>query len=123
MANELKLTVQLTYENSYLKDTFTPGTVNITQSALGEHAPVVIVASTGEENLVTGDISTLGLVVGRNLDATNYVTIGPSTGGAMYPFLRIKAGEPFAFRLEPGITWRWRANGSAVKMQVKLFES
>lgn len=123
MADELKLNIQLSYTNGNLSDTFYPGQVSITQSVQGEHAPVVTVGSTAEENLSTGDIGTLGLIVGRNLDSTNYVTIGPSTGGAMKPLIRVKAGETFAFRLEPGVTWRWRAYGGNVKVQVKLFEN
>lgn len=125
MADEIKVNIQLTYENGYLKDTFYPGQVNITQTTLGEHAPVVVVGSTAEENLTFGDIATLGYVVGRNLDSTNYVTIGPTTSStsAMHGFIRVKAGEPFAFRLEPGKLWRWRANGGNVKVQLKVFES
>ena len=123
MADELKLNVQLSYANGFLSDTFYPGQVSITQAAIGEHAPVVIVGSTAEENLSVGDISVLGYVVGRNLDATNYVTIGASTGGVMKPLIRVKAGEVFAFRCEPGITWRWRAYGGNVKVQIKLFEN
>jgi hypothetical protein len=70
----------------------------------------------------TGDIVTLGMLCGRNLDEANYVTVGPSTGGAMYPMQRVEAGEPFALRLEPGVILRWKADTSAVKMHMLLFE-
>ncbi len=123
MANEISVNLNLSYTNANLKSTFAPGSISITQAAQGLHAPVVTVGSTAEENLVTGDIGTLGYVVGRNLDATNYVTIGPSTGGAMYPFLRVNAGEVFAFRLSQGITWRWKANAANVKVQLQLYEN
>lgn len=124
MANELQLNIQLTAENGSFKQTFYPGTVSITQSAIGAHCPIVIV-STAEEALTTGDISTLGLVVGRNLDATNYITVGPATAstGAMRPFMRIKATEPFAFRLNPGTVWKWKAYGASVKVQLQVYEN
>lgn len=123
MANELQLGIQLTAENGSFKQTFYPGTVSITQAAIGAHCPVVIV-STAEEALDTGDISTLGLIVGRNLDTTNYVTVGPATAstGAMYEFQKVKAGEPFGFRLNPGTVLKWKANAAAVKMQLQVYE-
>jgi hypothetical protein len=123
MANEIKLTVQMQYESGSLKEDFVPGTVQISQSAQGAHCPTVIVNSSAEEDLTFGDIATEGLVVGRNLDSTNYVTIGPSTGGAMYPFIRVNPGEPFCFRLDPSATWRWQANSANVKVQIKMLEN
>lgn len=122
MANEIQIGIQLTFENGKLKTTFLPGTLGFDQAALGMFQPVVTVASTGEEDMTFTDISTLGWVVGRNLDDTNYVVIGPSTGAAKHDFLRVEAGEPFAFRLEPGITWRWQANTAPVKMQLIALE-
>lgn len=121
MADEIKLQVGITVTNVDFKQTFQPGTISIDQAAQGMHAPVVTVGTT-EEVLATGDIGTLGVIVGRNLDATNYVTVGPSTGAAKHDFIRIEAGEPFAFRLEPGITWRWNANTAPVKVQIQLYE-
>jgi hypothetical protein len=123
MANEIQLTIQMLCSNDSLVEQFLPGTVQINQSAQGAHCPTVIVNSSAEEDLTFGDIVTEGIVVGRNLDDTNYVTIGPSTGGAMYPFIRVNAGEPFAFRLDPSATWRWQANSANVKVQIKMLEN
>jgi hypothetical protein len=122
MSDEIKIGVQMSITNGLFKDSFAPGTINVNQGTQGAHSSIVTVGSTAEEDLVTGDIGTLGWAMGRNLDSSNYVTVGPSTGGPMHPFQRIKAGEPFAFRLEPGITWRWRANTADVKVLVKILE-
>lgn len=122
MAEEISLSMSMTLENGTLKESFLPGTVLIDQAVIGAHSPVVLV-STSEEDLDTGDISTLGRIAGVNLDTTNYVVVGPSTGGPLHPLMRLPPGEPFALRLEPGITWRWVANTSPCKVQIKLLEN
>lgn len=122
MANEITVGLSMNVSNGYFVDQFQPGTIQITQAAIGGHSPIVIVG-TSEEDLGTGDISTLGLCALRNLDTTNYVTYGPKSAGSMVALGRIKAGEVAFFRFEPGITLRWIANTSSVKIQVKLLEA
>ena len=124
MANEIKVLINVTYTNGSLTDNFLPATVNIDQAAQGLHGPVVIVGTT-QEYVPTGDISTDGWIYGRNLDSSNYVTVGVSTGttgSAMVNFARIEASEPFCFRMEPSAALAWKANSSAVKVQLKLLE-
>jgi|GEM_PF-1740340 len=121
MANEIKINMSAQVDNGNFSQAFNPGQQQISQAAQGFHGPVVTVGTT-EELVPTGDIGTLGVFMGRNLDAANYVTVGASTGGAMYPFQRIEAGESFVYRLEPGTVLRWKANTSAVKVQQLLFE-
>lgn len=48
-----------------------------------------------DETLNLGDISTIGFVYMRNLDATNYITVG--SDGTLYP-LKLKPGEFFLGR-------------------------
>lgn len=48
-----------------------------------------------DETLNLGDISTIGFVMLRNLDATNYITVG--SDGTLYP-LKLKPGEIFLGR-------------------------
>ena len=117
MANELTVQVYAALANGKLSELFNPGTLTFDQSTLLAHAPVVVVG-TSEEDLSLGDITTNGWVFMRNLDGTNYVTYGPKSGGVMVPWGRIEAGEVAAFRLEPGVIWRWVANTSSVKVKV-----
>lgn len=121
MAGTINVNLSVQATNGNFQDTFNPGQNAITQDAVGFHGPVVTVGTT-EEVVPNGDISTLGVFAGRNLDTTNFVTMGASTGGAMYPFQRIEAGESFVFRREPGTILRWKADTSAVQIQMKLFE-
>ena len=123
MANELKLLIQMTAENGDWKDSFSPGVINIDQAAQGFHGPIVTVGTT-YQLFQTGDVSTPGLFVGRNLDAANFVTLAASTGAGatQHDYQEIKAGEPFALRFSPSAVIRWKADTLAVKVQVKLYE-
>lgn len=123
MANELQLTLGVTFANAALKDNVASSTLNVTQTTLGFHAPVVSVGSGAEEDLSVGDIGTLGWIYLKNLDTANYVQWGPKSGGSMVAVGRLKFGEFAIFRLEPGITLRWIANTAAVKVLVKLYEA
>lgn len=121
MANEITITLSASCANGYFKSAFQPGSIQLNQTAIGGHGPVVSVG-TSEEALTFGDISTLGYMALRNLDTTNYVDIGPESGGAMVPMVRLKAGNVAIMRLKPGITVRAQANTAAVKLQVWALE-
>lgn len=97
---------------------------SISQTGQGAYSGIVTVG-TATENLKFGDVSTEGIVWGRNLDATNFVTIGPttSTGStSFHPMIDVDAGEPFAFRVNPAAKWKWKADTGAVKMQIHMSE-
>lgn len=122
MANEITASVSVTCVNGSLRTAFQPASKQITQTALGGHSTVWNVG-TSEEDLATGDISTLGVMGLLNTDATNYVQIGPKSGGAMVAAMRLKPGEPNFIRCEPGITWRAKADTAACKVLVWLMEN
>jgi hypothetical protein len=121
MANELKLTLDARLENGDFKDAFQPGQINVDQAAIGAHRPVAIIG-TSEEVIATGDVSTLGWLILRNLDATNYITWGPESAGAMVPIGRLEPGEWAALRLEPGVTIRAQANTAQCKLDQRIYE-
>lgn len=121
MADEIQLTLSGTVTNGAFKDTISGETLKINQAAIGLHSPIVIVG-TVEEDLAIGDITTLGWLYLKNLDAANYVTWGPKSGAVMVSLGRIRANEFAVLRLEPGITLRWLANVAPVKVLVKLYQ-
>lgn len=93
------------------------------QAAIGQHSTIVTVGFAAEEDMPVGDISVLGLLILRNLDATNFVTWGPKSGGVMVPLGRLKPqGEPAYIRLEPGITLTWQADTGDCKVKMLLLE-
>lgn len=116
MANELKVSLTVTVANGSYKLDFNPGLKQITQDAIGSEEGVQIVG-TSEEVVTVGDVTTLGWALFHNLDATNYVEVGPESSGALVGFIRLEAGEFCLLRLKPGITIRAQANTAAVKLR------
>lgn len=123
MADEIKITLGITYVNGNLKDTVQSETISIDQATKGFHAPVVSVG-TSEEDLSLGDLATTtaNILYMKNLDAANYVKIGPKSGGSMVEFMRVLAGEAACFRLGASVTLRWAADTAACKVLVKAYE-
>ena len=124
MANEIRINLTATVKNGNFRDQFAPGQISINQASQGAVGGIVNVG-TGGENLSLPDITTLGVVVGRNLDAANYVEFGfsTSTGSTGKLGLKILAGEAFCFRLKPGINWRAKANTAAVDVERHVYEN
>lgn len=120
MANEISITISSQVRNGNLSQDFKKGAITITQNARESDGGVESVA-TSEEDLEISNITTHGFLHLRNIDATNYVTYGPKSGGAMVPFGKLKAGECAVLRLYPGITLRWQADTSAVKVEWLLY--
>jgi hypothetical protein len=120
MANEITITQKLSVSNGGYAATFDSGSLKRDQAAIGAHAPVISVG-TSEETISAGDVSTLGYVAFKNLDAANYVDIGPDSTG-LVGFIRLEPGDCAIFRLKPGITIKAQANTAAVKLQMLLLE-
>jgi hypothetical protein len=99
MANELSLVASAsqtkngaTYAASYTK------TVDVSGNT-----PVANVQSIGtsDETLALGEISSLGWMIAKNLDATNFIQIGHTSGTYS---IKLKAGEFCSFRIGSGMT-------------------
>jgi hypothetical protein len=73
---------------------------------------------TSDETLDLGDISTIGFVCLRNMDVTNYVEIGHTSGTYA---LKLKAGEFCLFRAGAAMTAiHAKANTAAINLEVQL---
>lgn len=111
MADEITVTVQVTCSSS----NYTPGTVSITnqidQSVVGGAQNVQTINTSISEAITKAD-ATAGIVVLRNLDGTNYMNWGTSTGLVC----KLKAGEVALTRLSTGATLWAQANTAAVKL-------
>jgi len=117
MANEIQTSVGLTVKNGAYSYLMQNRPLNVTQNALYVHDAVVDVGL-AESDMPVGSVVTNGWLLVINLDATNYVTWGPKNSGAMVPCGRIKPNEHAYFRVEPGVTLRWKANTATVKLQM-----
>lgn len=121
MANEISASCTLRVTNGNLKSNLTPGSVSIDQAVARGPAPGSVNVGTTEEVISFAELTTLGIIQIINLDTTNYVQFGPESGGAMIPSVRLKPGEPNQFRLEPGVTYRAKANTAACNVQFMAF--
>lgn len=96
-------------------------TTSITQSGNIVYSDTPTIA-TSATTITTGSISTLGIMVVENLDASNFVKIAVDDGGTPKYWGKVKAGESFAFRLLPGTTVKMIADTAAVKVQITIYE-
>jgi len=122
MADEIRTTAGVTYTNGNHTLNFAQVSKTITQTTAGGSS-VTQTIGTSEEDIALGDI-TPGLVMLRNLDGTNYIQLGPKSGGAMIPMLKISAGQTAGpFVLDSAVTMRAVANTAACKLQVYALNS
>jgi hypothetical protein len=69
-----------------------------------------------------GDINTEGICQVENLDATNYVQLGYSTGVYGQRLYPTDTGIPHLFYLEPGATIYLKANTATCEVRVIVYE-
>lgn len=110
MANELQVTIHVTFAKSGLpsKDlgSTTPISITVAGAILYENIQEV---GTSQEPLDITGIATLGLFYAKNLDPTLNINIRPGTG--LTDLVELRPGEACLFRLQSGITPYIVANG------------
>ncbi|MES2788123.1 MAG: hypothetical protein V4719_00780 [Planctomycetota bacterium] len=92
------------------------------QTTIGAQGDTQIVGTT-EEVVGFGDLVAARWALFRNLDATNYVDIGPESAGAMVSLIRLKPGEACLLPLKPGVVLRAQANTAAIKLKKLILET
>ena len=112
------LRLQLT--NGLLKSDFNPGRLQIAQTNSGKFERVVSIA-TSETSVVLTGITTPGVAIVYNLDATNYCELGTTT--ADYGSKLRPSGFPAIIPLNTGKTTLYlKANTAATKVQIIVLE-
>lgn len=103
MAGTIQVGLSYGVQNAPFADSYTPNQQEIVQNITTAPYQAVVsgIATTGG-TAVTIPVTTLGVCVIQNTDATNYFTVNG--------FLKLKAGEQFVMRLLPGITVTITAN-------------
>lgn len=122
MANEISVSVQVSVSNGNLVKSLGPnrGTLTIDQTTQGGPSPGYVSVGTSEESISLAELGTVGWAVLTNLDSTNYVEWGFSTG--VYGG-RLNAGESAALRLNPSTSLYMKANTAACKCLVEVLEA
>ncbi|MBD3671909.1 MAG: hypothetical protein HUJ26_00150 [Planctomycetaceae bacterium] len=92
------------------------------QTGVGAHKPIVEVGTT-EEVVSFGDVTTAKWLFVRNLDATNFIEIGPESGGAMVVLAKLEPGEWGFVPISSTVTLRAKADTAACKMLMLVTEA
>lgn len=121
MANEITVSARLKVVNASLVTYFERAINNkqFTQAAIGGPTPGYQTIGTSEESNTFSELTTEGWLLMENMDATNYVQWGFSTG--VYGG-RMEAGEFALFRCEPALTLYLKANTAACKVAIYCLE-
>lgn len=117
MANELSVQSGLSYSKG--GDVFSVSeSVSITVTGTARISGRQNIG-TAEEQLVLGDITSVGVVWIKNLDSTNYITVGTVAGQRGF---RINAGESYPFRAANNAIY-CAANTAAVDVAYAVFSN
>lgn len=125
MADEFAITSGLQYAKGALEFSAPTKTVEVDQSASTPALSCqVLTIGTSEEDVAFGDVSTPGIAIIENLDATNYVEYGPKSGGSMILFGKAMPGDfDHRVRLGAGVTLRMKANTAACRVKITVFDA
>lgn len=117
MANEIKVSVRLVFDKGGAK---TSRSENISVTVSGNaFTHQVQEVGTGEEELEQGtDLGAPGYLLLKNLDSSNYVEVGSTTG--VYD-IRIRAGEVALYRHNSATIYA-KATGGACDVEYLLIE-
>ena len=117
MANELTIQNGLSYsKNGDIDQVSDSRTIDVAGTARISGRQTI---GTSEEQLALGDVSSVGVVWIKNLDSTNYITVGTVTNQRGF---RINAGESYSFRAENNAVFV-AANTAAVDVSYKIFSN
>jgi hypothetical protein len=119
MANEITITTGIRVLNGNLDFQRPAKAFSVNQSAIGGPTPGAISVGTTEESTAFPELTNEGWLFMQNLDPTNFVQWGFSTG--VYGG-KLKPGETALFRLQPATTLFIRANTAACNCLVYGFE-
>lgn len=118
MANKIKISVSATLTNGLLKFSYSPGAIQIDQTLQVLVNQVIVVGTSEEDLVIPADMTSEGITIFYNLDATNFVQVGKKVAGAMESTFKLMAGDPPSiFSAQPGITWRALADTADCKIQ------
>lgn len=101
MANTQTLTINNSFTNGTNRSVSRSYSGTITTSGNEYNLSTQTIGTADESVSIGSDISSLGFIQVRNLDGTNYVELGYTSGTY---FAKLKAGESCVFRAGSGLT-------------------
>ena len=121
MANEIKLTCSLTASKGGSSVSKVRGQFTATWNGDQYVDRSQVIGTTHELLEIPAEITTAGVGVFRNLDATNYVELGVQVSATFYPLVKIPPGESCIFRLSIVAAYA-KAHTASVKLAMTVLE-
>ncbi len=118
MSNELSLTVGLVYDKNGVAFSKSEG-IQVTVDGDSFVEGNLSIGTSEEELTQLADLGTPGYVLLKNLDATNYIEVGSTTG--VYD-IKLKAGEIALYRHNSATLYA-KANTGACLLHYLVFEA
>lgn len=122
MANQIQAQFSFTLQNGDHSEHVEVNDFQDSQTGLGAHKPILSIG-TVEEVVSFGDVTTPKYLFFRNLDDTNFVQIGPESGGALVPLASPGPGQWGFLPLDPGVILRAKADTAACKVLFLITEA
>lgn len=124
MANEITTTIKTTCTNptssttvALLKQAFDLGTFQLTQTTAAALFDTVTVTTSEQDIAIPAGskftAALQGIFCAINLEPTNFVKLGPKSGGAMIEMARLYPRYPVQVPIAPGVVLRWVADTAA----------
>lgn len=124
MAQEITVTGSLSITNGSLKSSMAPTSIKPNQTTQLAQCGAVSCPTADTVFDLTGiTANSTRWVMIQNLDPTNYVEFGPTSGGAIIPMIKLLAGEFCLFPMSPSVVLRSRANTAAVKVRFEMYDT
>jgi len=120
MADELTISAKLQCVNGFVDEKDDDASFTVTQTTLSSACPGFWPVGTTEESTTFADLTTPRWVKIKNLDVTNYVEFGASTGVYL---IRLKPGESCVFPLAPSVTLYAKANVATVNITCRCYDA
>ena len=121
MANEIRISTSVNVENGNMTYSQNYGTKTYDQSAVGGPSPGMIDVGITEESTAFPELTVPGWVTIQNLDETNFVEWGFSTGVYGGKLLAGELAGPF--RLNASTTLFLKADTAACRVIISALES
>jgi hypothetical protein len=124
MADEISFSAKLTVTSGNLSETSggVSDTFDLADTSPAATGGIAAIGFAAHEALAMGDVSTAGWAYFKNLDATNFVTIGVDVSSTFYPFLKLKAGEYCICPLGTSAPYA-KADTAAVQLQFRIYDA
>lgn len=121
MADEIQLASSLSVRNGNL-NVNTNVSVNADQTTPGGVVRQQSIPTSDTVVTLTG-VTTPRMILIENKDATNFVSIGPTSAGAIVKLIRLEPGENCVFPVEPAAVIRAQADTASVVIQSTILET